>query len=189
MAQQVKSAGALPGGWNTRALVLVAVIAAIFAAVNVGFAFLSRIVEVLGGPLGSFALAGLYQIPYLLAYVVTGLPGAALLAGLIDGIVEVLLGNPYGAVVITYAIVQALGAEIVFALARYRSKSATTMFIAGAAANVFGQGLTVILYGWTALVAANLWWILVAIISGGIFGLVAYAIGRLLRNSGLLRMD
>ena len=178
----------LPLGWTTRALVLVAVIAAIFAVVNVGFAFLSRIVEVLGGPLGSFGLSGLYQMPYLLPFIVVALPGASILAGLIDGVVEVLIGNPYGAIVIAYALIQALGVDVGFALWRWRSRSPLTLFVAGALGNVFGQALTVQLYGWTSLVQQNLWWVLVAILSGGIFGLVAYYLGQLLQRSGLLRI-
>jgi energy-coupling factor transport system substrate-specific component len=181
--------GGLPLGWTVRALVITAVIAAIFAVVNLGFSFLSRIVEVLAGPIGSFGLSGLYQIPTLLPFYVVGLPGAALFAGLIDGIVEVLLGNPYGAIVIVYALVQALGAEIGFGIWGWKSKSPVTFFVAGALGNVFGQTLTVILYGWASLVAANLWWVLIAVVSGGIFGLIAYGIGKMLENSGLLKIS
>jgi energy-coupling factor transport system substrate-specific component len=175
-------------GWTIRALVIVAVIGAVWAVINTLYSALHGFLDPIVGPWGSTVLGGPYSIPYMLAVTVVPLPGAAFLSALIEASGGVLLGNQDGALILIAGALQALGVEIVMAIRRYRPTTAASMFAAGALANIGGQAFNVYLRGWADVVAANPLIVIVAIISGGVFGVVAYGIGRLLQNSGLIRM-
>jgi energy-coupling factor transport system substrate-specific component len=89
-------------------------------------------------------LAGLYGGGWLIAGVLGGLvirkPGAALYCELLAAIVESLLGTHFGLTVLLSGLVQGLGAELGFALFRYRRFTLAVALIAGALAGV-GMGL------------------------------------------------
>ncbi len=80
-------------------------------------------------------LMGLFTGPWLLAGVVGGLvvrrPGAALLCEVVAGIVSMVPGSAWGATVLVSAILQGLGAELVFAAVGYRRFGVVTAALAG----------------------------------------------------------
>lgn len=85
-------------------------------------------------------LSALYGGGWLIAGVIGGLiirkPGAALYCELVAALVEALLGTHFGLTVLLSGLVQGLGAEIVFALFRYRKFTLTVAVLAGALAGV-----------------------------------------------------
>lgn len=85
-------------------------------------------------------LGGLYGGGWLIAGVIGGLvirkPGAALYCELVAALVEGLLGSSFGFTVLLSGVAQGLGAEIVFALFRYRRFTLPVALLAGALAGV-----------------------------------------------------
>jgi energy-coupling factor transport system substrate-specific component len=83
---------------------------------------------------------GLYGGGWLIAGLIGALvirkPGAALYCELVAAIVEALLGSSFGFTVLLSGLVQGLGAEIVFAVFRYRRFTLPVALLAGALAGV-----------------------------------------------------
>ena len=81
-------------------------------------------------------LMGLFSGPWFLAGVVGGLvvrrPGAALLCEVVAALVSMLPGTEWGATVLVSGILQGLGAELAFALFRYRRFGLGVAMLAGA---------------------------------------------------------
>ena len=81
-------------------------------------------------------LSGLYSGGWLLAGVLGGLiirkPGAALFCELVAAVVEALLGSQFGVTVLLSGLVQGLGAEVGFAIFRYRRWNLGVALLAGA---------------------------------------------------------
>ena len=57
-------------------------------------------------------------------------PGVAILAEVIASVIEVLLGNWFGPIVIVAGIIQGAGAELVFASCKYRNFDGKVMYLA-----------------------------------------------------------
>ncbi|WP_125614659.1 ECF transporter S component [Specibacter cremeus] len=89
-------------------------------------------------------LGGLYGGGWLIAGVIGGLvirkPGAALYCEIVAALVEALLGSSFGLTVLLSGLVQGVGAELAFALFRYRKFTLPVALLAGALAGV-GMGL------------------------------------------------
>lgn len=85
--------------------------------------------------IGYAPLMGLFAGPWFLAGVVGGLvvrrPGAALLCEVVAGLVSMLPGTEWGATVLVSAILQGLGAELVFAAFGYRRFGVVAASFAG----------------------------------------------------------
>ncbi|WP_136612246.1 ECF transporter S component [Sinomonas albida] len=81
-------------------------------------------------------LSGLYSGGWLLAGILGGLiirkPGAALFCELVAAVVEALLGSQFGVTVLLSGLVQGLGAELGFAIFRYRRWNLGVALLAGA---------------------------------------------------------
>lgn len=135
--------------------------------------------------------AALYSGGWLIAGVLGGLvirkPGAALYCELIAASVEGLLGTHFGFAVILSGLVQGLGAELGFALFRYRKFNLPVALLAGALAGL-ALGLNDSLvynvawaFEWKAV------YVVLAMISGAIIaGLVSWLAVRGLARTGAL---
>lgn len=123
-------------GWRTVDIVVAAVLAVAFGAVfwqwGVVWAplFLGSV-----NPL-AYLVSGVWLIPGVVAALVIRKPGAALLTEALAAIVSALLGSVWGLDTVASGIMQGAGAELVFALALYRSYGPVTAFLAGAGAAV-----------------------------------------------------
>lgn len=129
----------------------------------------------------------LYGGGWLIAAVIGGLvirkPGAALYCELIAATVEGLLGTHFGLTVLLSGLVQGLGAELVFAVVRYRRFSLPVALLAGAFAGV-GMGIT------DSIVSNPEWalnWKLIYILFGAISGAVIAGLLSWLAVRGLAR--
>jgi energy-coupling factor transport system substrate-specific component len=181
------------GGWNfnysTRDIVFIAVIAAIAGVVNTGVGNIWYGLNTAGGPVLGGVLQGAFMWAYILAMWLIRKPGAALLVGLIETGVELLLGNQAGIGTLGWGITQGLAVEAVMAISNYQSYSLLTALFAGAAASQFGTLWSAIFYGWDTSQAGQVWLavpvnlISGVILSGGLGYLLAQAIAR----TGLIR--
>lgn len=83
-----------------------------------------------------YLLSGVWLIPAVLAPLVVRRAGAALFAESMAGLVSMFLGSYWGADAALSGVMQGLGAELVFALVRYRAWSLPVALLAGAGAGV-----------------------------------------------------
>lgn len=84
---------------------------------------------------------GLWLFAGPLAAVIVRKPGAAIYAEVVAGILEALLGNQWGGVsTFLIALAQGAGAELGFALLRYRKWNLPAMALSGALSGVFCWG-------------------------------------------------
>jgi energy-coupling factor transport system substrate-specific component len=126
--------------WRTVDIVVAAVIAvafgvvfwawnAVWAATEPAFAAL---------PAAQYLISGVWLIPGVLGALVIRKPGAALFCETLAALVSTLIGSQWGLDTVTSGIVQGGAAEIVFALAGYRSWGVSTAIVAGVASALAG---------------------------------------------------
>ncbi|WP_448626148.1 ECF transporter S component [Geodermatophilus sp. URMC 64] len=127
-----------PRRWRTVDIVVTAVLGVAFGVVfwawNLAFGVLSA-------PLAFFAplaaiLNGVYLMPGVVAGLLVRKPGAAIFASTLAAALSLLLGSPYGGIIVVYGLVQGLGGEIGFLLTRYRTFGWGTAVLAGVTAGL-----------------------------------------------------
>ena len=130
--------------WQLNEIILVAMICIVFGVVYLGAvygaSFISAALAATGlSQLGNEILFGVWFMAATLAGYLLQKPGVAIVAEVIAAVIEVLLGNWFGPMVIVAGIIQGGGAEIVFALNKYRKIDGAVMYLAdtGARNNSF----------------------------------------------------
>src|SRR4051794_40397062 len=102
--------------WRTVDIVVAAVLGVAFGVVFWAW----NLVAALAVPPVSGLLNGVYLMPGVVAGLLVRKPGAATFASTLAATVSILLGSPYGAIIIFYGLVQGLGGELGFLLTGYR---------------------------------------------------------------------
>jgi len=193
IARMVGKSGRGGKGWDfrytTRDIVILAVIAAITGVVNTGTGNLWYLANSSLGPLGGALLQGSFMWAYILVVWLIRRPGAALILGIIEAAVEILMGNAAGIGTLGWGISQGLAIEVVMALVMYGKFDIVAAICAGAAASQFGTLWTAILFGWDPSYAKDVWLAVpVNLISGAILsGLIGYLLARAIGRTGLVR--
>ncbi|MDR3545300.1 MAG: ECF transporter S component [Candidatus Limnocylindrales bacterium] len=118
--------------WRTLDIVVVAVIAAAFGVFMAGF---NVVYQAAGGAAGSplNVLYGIWLLPAVIAPAIVRKPGAALFAELVAASLSVLVVNQWGPDAILSGFLQGLGAELAFALFRYRRYDVLAIALASVA--------------------------------------------------------
>lgn len=180
--------------WSLNEIILVSMICIVFGVVYLGAVYLMSVVEsalAFTGltKLGTEVIFGIWFMAATLAGYILQKPGVAIIAETIASVIEVLLGNWFGPMVIVTGIVQGLGAEAVFAAGRYKKFQGPIMYFAAI-------GCTVTSFLWSFVRSGylqfQLWVILVyfvvRVISSCLFaGLICKKIGDGLKSTGLLK--
>lgn len=176
-------------GWRVIDIIVASVVAVacgvVFWAWSQGYAAVA-VATAAFPPLG-----GLYGGGWLIAGVIGGLiirkPGAALYCELLAACVEGVLGTHFGLTVIISGLIQGLGAEIVFALFRYRRFGLGVALLAGL---VSGLAMGISENALYNVEWAGGWQVLYAVLAGVsglvIAGLVSWLIVRALAGTGVL---
>jgi len=167
---------------STRDLILIALCAAIS---GVTYTLLGQpwlALSTAFGPLGGAAL-GLFQYGHLIAFAFVPRPGVALTVSILSTTTQFLIGDPTGIAVLGWGVAHGLGAELVFAISRYRSPNFAVFFLAAGLGAAFGQMFSLYLYGWedtSQIFIASLFVVFIAsgIESGGLSYFVNQAILR-----------
>lgn len=173
--------------WRTQDLVLLAILAFVFGAVY--WAWLQPYLWITGvaGQPGAELLFGLWLVGGLLGGYVIRRPGAAFLGETLAAAAEVLLGAPAGPILIVTGMMQALGAELVFAATGYRRWGWATMIVAGVVAALVALPWNWFRLGYFALdPALILALVAVRIVSGGLAGSAAKVLGDVVAATGSL---
>ena len=134
--------------WRTVDIVVASVIGVAFGVVFWAWGNLWNALEpaFTAFPPGRAVIYGMWLLPAVLAPLVIRKRGAAVYAELVAAVVSALLGTWWGLSVIAYGLAQGVAAELVFALALYRSWRPVTAALAGAAAGVAAAMLDLVLY-------------------------------------------
>ena len=128
--------------WRTVDIVVTAVLGVAFGVVFWGWNLLGE----LAVPPVSGLLNGVYLMPGVVAGLLVRKPGAATFASTLAATVSILLGSPYGAIIIFYGLVQGLGGELGFLLTGYRRFGWGTAVLAGVTAGLSTSILDLSLY-------------------------------------------
>jgi energy-coupling factor transport system substrate-specific component len=108
--------------WRTRDIVVAAVIGVAFGVVfqvwNLAYGAATPIFAF--APPVKDVLYGVWLVPAVLAPLIVRKPGAALFAEIVAAGVSALLGSQFGADALLSGLLQGAGAEVVFAVTRYR---------------------------------------------------------------------
>lgn len=130
---------------------------------------------------------GMWFIAPTLVFLLIRKPGVALLAEVAAAHVEILFGSEWGVQLVMYSVLQGLGAELVFALFRYRKHSGWVAALAGIGAAI-GSLIPDIYYGYVADYET---WMLFAkygmrvVSSAVIAGYLAYALAKAVEATGV----
>lgn len=128
--------------WKLKDVVLMAVLGIVFAAVYLGVFYFGLGLQTALTPFGlaPFGFEVIYGIWFMAATIAAFIirkPGAAFITEVLAGLIELLMGNAGGAIVLLTAAIQGLGCEVGFALFRYRRFDLLSMSIAGICAAIF----------------------------------------------------
>ena len=171
--------------WQTRDILVVAVIAVAFGVFFWAFGLLWYGVLFIGP--AENVLYAAWLLPAIVAPLLVRKPGAAIFAELVAALVSVFLGSPWSVDVLVSGLLQGGAAELVFAAARYRRYDLPVVVAASLAATA-----AAFLHDWAvyyrdlapeALLAIAL---AMAISGAIVLPLVAMAIERAVRRSGAL---
>lgn len=177
------------GGYSTRNIVIIAILAAIAGVVNTGVGNVWYLLNTSLGPLGGAALQGAFMWAYVLAAFLVRKPGAALFLGVIESSVEILLGNAAGIGTLGWGISQGIGIEAVVFICGYEKYGVLTALLAGAAASQFGTLWSSILYGWDPATSNAVWLsVPINLVSGLVIsGLAGYYLYAAIARTKLIR--
>jgi len=133
---------------------------------------------------------GMWFIAASVAFLIIRKPGVALLAEVAAASGEFLAGSQYGLIVLLYGVLQGLGAELIFAMFKYRSYSLFVACLAGVGATA---GSFVMDYFQGYMVDKELWNLLLQIGArtiGGIVitGVFAYYLVKTLEKTGVTNL-
>ena len=173
-------------GWKLQEIILVAMLCIVFGVVYLAGVYLASFLSTLLTPVGLAPLAnalvfGVWFMASPLAAYILQHPGAAL--------IEVLLGNMYGPMVIVAGIIQGAGGEIVFAAGGYKKFDRRMVCLASVGCCITSFLWSFVRSGYGKLAVPLLAvMFLIRLVSSLIFsGVLSKAIGDGLARTGLLK--
>lgn len=101
-----------PSAWSAAELAVMAVVAAVFGVISLFNQAITDVARIVLGFYAAMVFSGLFLVPGLLAYALIGRRGAAFVTQNAYGVVQVLLGNPVGVIVLWFTFAQALAQEL-----------------------------------------------------------------------------
>lgn len=175
--------------WKLRDIVVLSSLSVVFAVIYLLFLQVGNVLVGFMGPMGYEVIFGIWFIVSIIATYIIRKPGAAVISETVAGLIEVLIGNAVGPILIVSALIQGLGAEAVFAATRYRNYSTKVLMLAGAGSAVFSFAWGYFRSGYAAYsVGLIIAMFIVRCISGALIsGLLGKWIADALANTGVLR--
>jgi len=173
--------------WRTQDYVLLAIIAIVFGAIYWAWLAPYIWVEGVAAQPGAELFFAVWFTSGLLGGYILRRPGAAFLAETLTAAAEVLIGAPAGPVLLITGMMEALGAELVFAVTGYTRWGWGTMVIAGIAAAIVAIPWNWFRLGYFALDPTLLIALLgVRVIAGAAAGIAAKLLGNAIAATGSL---
>jgi energy-coupling factor transport system substrate-specific component len=161
--------------WSLREILILAVLGAVFGVLYLGWVQIWLIAQAIFGAVTMDVVMGFWFIVSIIAAAIIRKPGAAIASEMLAALTEILLGSPAGLLLLLAAFVQGAGAEIVFAVRRWRDYRLPMLMAAGIGAAVFSFAYTWIMFNYSALapgllVAMFVLRCLSGALLGGLFG-------------------
>lgn len=156
--------------YKTSEFVVSALIGAVLGAFMMAWSWLYVPLTPIFGQVGIEVLYGMYFIPAIIVTYIMRKPGLGLLAAVVAGLIELLMGSPFGVNIIIAALVQGFGTELAFFIRKYRGDWLTVIL-----AGIFPAVLIFIrdffVFGYVAYpVPTLIGMIAVRIVSGAVLG-------------------
>lgn len=168
-------------------IVVIAMLSAILGVVFTGMDSLYQPIQNILGPLGGDMIGGIYFLSALLPAFIVRKPGAAITGSLFTGVMNLLLGSPYGIHIIVASALQGIAVEIVLSLGRYKSYSILSMALSAMLATIFVTTRDYFVFGLNLY--ANMMFIMIVIrlISAAVLGAgLSMILGNGLKSTGVL---
>jgi energy-coupling factor transport system substrate-specific component len=180
--------------WHLKDIIMMGVIGVVFAVIYLASVSLWLALNAALLPLGfaTFAVEVVYGIWFmagsLAAYIIQK-PGAAFISEFLASIIEMLMGNMGGPLVVLFGIIQGAGNEAGFAVFGYRRYNLASMCASGIFAALFSFTAEYFTGGFALLslgiVAAKLAFRIVSAVA--FTGIVCYLAGKGLARTGVLK--
>ena len=162
---------ALRPSWTLRETVTIAVIGVVFAFLYLAWVQLWLVVQAVTGPLAMDVLMGFWFSGSIFAAWIIRKPFVAFTTAMLTVVVQILAGNPSGAVLLLTGLVQGAGSEVPFALTRWKRYSLPVVMASGAVTSVFSFVYTWIRFGYGELaVGLVITMFAIRVISGIVLG-------------------
>jgi len=176
-------------GWNQREIVIVAALGVVFGMLYLAWVQLWLILQGIFGPLALEVIFGFWFSVSIIAANVIRKPGAAFIAEVIASIAEILTGNPSGLILLLTGVIQGAGAEVPFALTRWRNYRLPVLLASGAAAAIFSFVYNWFRFSyWTLDIQLVLLMLVLRVASGVILGgWLGYYLSEALYRTGVLQ--
>jgi energy-coupling factor transport system substrate-specific component len=122
--------------WKMKEVVLTVILAVACGVIYLGWSTLWLPISAIVGPVGAGFMFGIWVIASpIVAYIIRK-PGAALIAEVAAAAVELLTGSHFGLSALLVGVFQGIGAEMAFAIFRYKRYNLFTLMLSGAFAAV-----------------------------------------------------
>jgi energy-coupling factor transport system permease protein len=137
--------------WKLREVIVLSVLAVVFAVVYLLFLQLGNVLFGLFGLIGYDMIFGIWFIVSIIAAYIIRKPGAAFLSETVAATIEVMIGNAVGPQLILSGMIQGLGAEAVFAATKWKNYSTWVLVAAGMGSSIFSFVWGYFISGFAAL--------------------------------------
>lgn len=181
-------------GWELKEIILVAMCCIVFGVVYLVAVYLSSFINTACTPmglgfLGNELLFGVWFMASTFAAYILQKPGVALVSEIIAALIEVLLGNMYGPMVIVTGFVQGIGSELAFAAFRYRRFDWTSMMLAATFSCIISFVWSFVRSGYGELALPLLVvFFIIRLLSSALFaGVICKVVADKLARTGLLK--
>jgi energy-coupling factor transport system permease protein len=174
--------------WSQRETVIVATLGMAFGVLYLAWVQVWLVAQSLIGPLALDILFGFWCVVSIVAAYCVRKPFVAFTAEVVAAVAEVLTGNPAGLILVLTGVVQGAGAELPFAMTRWKRYDLTVLLTAGASAAVFSFVYTWIRFNYGNLAPELLALMLTLRIASGMLlaGLLGRIIAERLWKTGVL---
>jgi energy-coupling factor transport system permease protein len=179
-------------GFTLMEIVIMAVIGVINGVLGTPNAMLGRLFMTFSGSYGFLAFAavcgGFYISGPLCGYIIRK-PGAATLAETMNGVAQVLSGNPNGVMVLGAGFLQGFMSDLGFAFYGYRRWTLAAIGLSGALAPILQQAPEVYFFGVGSMgISYNMLALVIRMVSGAAYAIVLVKpIAHALARAGVLR--
>lgn len=157
--------------WSMRETVTVAIIGVVFAFLYLAWVQVWLVSQAVFGPLTMDVLMGFWFSGSIFAAYIIRKPLVAFSTAMLTVVVQILAGNPSGAILLLTGLVQGAGSEVPFALTRWKRYSTPLLLASGGVTSLFSFVYTWFRFSYweldTGLVLAML---VIRVISGIVLG-------------------
>jgi energy-coupling factor transport system substrate-specific component len=187
-----KDSGKMVVGFTLMEIVIMAIIGVINGVLGTPNAMLGRLFMTFSGSYGFLAFAaicgGFYISGPLCGYIIRK-PGAATLAETMNGVAQVLSGNPNGVMVLAAGFLQGFMSDLAYAYFGYKRWTLAVVALSGALAPLLQQAPEVYFFGVGDMgLGYNLLALAIRMVSGAVYAMILVKpIAHGLAKAGVLR--